>query len=136
MLRHEGSIGRSVSGLVAFLALALLFAIGSFAGDKVKLTNKDLQLRESQHHVYAGLSSDGVTWMVSTYPDGKRELYWNNGVKFYTAIGKARIDGDRICTQYAYESIESCKTLFKIGENQFESQEYIGYTSSTFFQLK
>jgi len=101
-----------------FLSIALVLAIDpAAAGEGKKLTNAELKEMTSEVLFYAGRSVSGTRWVISSFPNGTRELYWTNGVSSAISKGKWWIDGDRICSSQENLYSERCHEWRKSGDS-------------------
>jgi len=63
-------------------------------------------------------------------------LYCPNSAPI-TVIGQARIEGDRLCSEFVYPNgtrYQGCQEMFKVGENKYEAR-VDGVARSVFYRL-
>lgn len=100
-----------------FFFIALLLAINpAAAGEAKKLTGAQIKEMLSAVVFYAGRSASGTRWIISSFPNGTRELYWTNGVSSAFSRGKWWIDGDRLCSSQENVYSDRCYEWRKNGD--------------------
>lgn len=104
-----------------FFVLFLLFAINPvFADSGKKLTNSELKHITSHVFFAAGHSMKfGVSFHVTYFPDGTREVYWHDGIPGHVGhIVKSKwwLKGDTVCYQNADWIAEKCDEWRKNGQ--------------------
>jgi len=105
-----------------FFLAALLLTITSVSADEGrKLTNAELKKIKSSAFFVGGYSSGfGVTYLISSFPDGTRQVYWTNGVTSKIVKGSWRIEGDTVCVKNEGDVSERCNEWHKVGD-RFET---------------
>ena len=100
------------------LITVLLLAVNPVSAEEgKKLTNGELKKIASSPFFYAGHSTGyGVTYLISWFPDGTRQVYWTNGVTSKIEKGTWRIDGDTVCTKSESGPAEVCSEWHKVGD--------------------
>jgi len=107
-----------------FIVMVFLLAVNpAFAGAGKKLTNTELKQLTSNMFFIAGYeTTTSVSFHVTFFPNGSREVYWNNGATHQFVESKWRLKGDTICHKDADELKEECHEWRRNGD-RFEYRE-------------
>ena len=67
-----------------------------------------------------------VNWMVVSFANGTRELYWNDGIKSGTDTGTHRIVEDRLCVRWknSFDGEERCFDVYRAGGDPVRYESY------------
>jgi len=101
-----------------FFVMVLLLAVGLASADSgKKLTNADLEQLTSSMLFSAGYSTGmNVSYHVTWFRNGTREVYWNNGVTGHVIKGKWWVKGDTVCLKNDDWTLERCDEWRKNGD--------------------
>lgn len=111
---------RNICRAVFFFIALLLATNSATAGEAIKLTGAQIKELLSGVVFYAGRDVSGTRWIMVSFPNGTRELYWTNGMSSAISKGKWWIDGDRLCSSQENIYSERCYEWRKSGD-QIES---------------
>ncbi|HSH06705.1 MAG TPA: hypothetical protein VLA41_03510 [Burkholderiales bacterium] len=101
-----------------FFVMALLLVVDPVSADSgKKLTNAELKQLTSNMLFSAGYSTGfNVSYLVTWYRNGTREVYWSNGVSGHVVKGKWWLKGDTVCVKNEDWALERCDEWRKNGD--------------------
>jgi hypothetical protein len=118
-----------------FVIVSLLAVNPVSAAADTKLTNAELKQLTSNMFFAAGYSTRfGVSFHVTWFPNGTREVYWNDGVAGHIAKSKWWLKGDTVCVKNEDWITERCDEWHKNGD-RIETQD-VGAKNAYFYILR
>ena len=101
-----------------FIVMVFLLAVNpAFAGAGKKLTNTELKQLTSNVFFLAGYETrSSVSFHVTFFPNGTREVYWNDGVAGHIVESKWWLKGDTICIKDPDMVKERCEEWRRNGD--------------------
>lgn len=101
-----------------FVAMFLLLAVNPVSADAgKKLTNAELKQLTSTMLFSAGYSTEfSVSYLVTWFRNGTREVYWNNGVRGGMVKSKWWLKDDTVCVKNEDWVLERCYEWSKDGD--------------------
>lgn len=120
-----------------FFLMVLVFAVNPvFADSGRKLTNSELKQLTSAMFFAGGYSTGfNVSFHVTYFPSGTREVYWNDGVAGHMVKSKWWLKGDTVCVQNEDWIAEKCNEWRKNGE-RIETWNLSGSQNGYFYVLR
>jgi len=103
---------------IIFFVVFLLVAVNSVSADTgKKLTNAELKQLTSSMFFAGGYSTQfSVSYYVTWFPNGTREVYSHNGVAGQMVKSKWYILGDTVCVQNQDWALAKCDQWRKNGD--------------------
>jgi hypothetical protein len=100
------------------LVMVLLLSVNPVSADSgKKLTNAELKQLTSNMLFSAGYSTGfNVSFLVTWFRNGTREVYWNNGVSGHIVKSKWWLKGDTVCVKNEDWALERCDEWRKNGD--------------------
>ena len=100
-----------------FVMVLLLAANPVFAAAGKKVTNAELKHLTSNMFFIAGYETrTSVSYLVTFFPSGTREVYWTNGLGGHILKSKWRLKGDSVCWENEDMIAERCDEWRKNGD--------------------
>lgn len=77
-------------------------------------------------------SSDGARGTSSFHPDGRSEVSWRSGVHSGEAVGKAWVEGDKLCAQYPTlrDGARICGRMVRLDADRYRLHKDSGGTTT------
>lgn len=130
-----------LQGFAVAAIASILSASGALAQPTpaVQVTGAEIQSWfAADQMAIAGINlANGCHWFIKGPGSARSQAVYCPNSSPYTVTGEARVEGDRMCSKFAYPDgtkFDGCTDIYRIGENKFEAR-LDGRPRNVFYRL-